>query len=84
MGCTLMSQIEDKAYNLIEEMTLKNCQWSSERYQSKRFGGKFVVNALTLFTAKMDVMAQRIDRLNVNAINGSARFLMIIFGLLII
>ena len=45
-----MSKMEDKAYNLIWEMTLKNYQWSSETRQPKKRGSKFDVNALTLLT----------------------------------
>jgi len=30
-GGTLINKTEDEAYNLIEEMTLNNCQWSNER-----------------------------------------------------
>ena len=30
-GGTLTSKTEDEAYNLIEEMTLNNFQWSTER-----------------------------------------------------
>jgi len=30
-GGTLMRKTEDEAYNLIEEMTLNNFQWSSEQ-----------------------------------------------------
>ena len=32
-GDTLMNKTEYEAYNLIEEMTLNNFQWSSERTQ---------------------------------------------------
>jgi len=35
-GGTLVSKTEDKAYNLIEEMTLNNFQWSTERAQPRR------------------------------------------------
>ena len=55
-GGTLMSKIEEEAYNLIEEMTLNNYQWSSERGQPKRVGGKYEIDALTLLTTKMDAM----------------------------
>jgi len=55
-GGTLMSKTEEEAYNLIEEMALNNYQWSSERGQRKRVGGKYDVNALTLLTVKMDAM----------------------------
>jgi len=71
-GVTLMSKTEDEAYNLVKEMTLNNYQWSHECGQPKRVGGKFDVDTLTLLTAKMDVMTQRLDRLNVNVVNLSA------------
>ena len=69
MGGTLMSNTEDEAYSLIEEMTLNNYQWSHECGQPKRVGGKFNVDALTLLTTNIDVMTQRLDRLNVNAVH---------------
>ena len=72
MGGTLMSKTEDEAYNLIEEMTLNHCQWSNEHGQPKRVGGKFDVEALTLLTAKMNAMTQKLDRLSVNAMNSCA------------
>ena len=50
-------------------MTLGNYQWSNEHVQSKRVGGKFDV---TLLTSNMDAMTQRLDRLNVNAVNSCA------------
>jgi len=71
-GGTLMSKIEDEAFNLIEEMTLNNYQWSNEHGQLKRVGGKFDVSALTLLTAKMDAMTQKLDRLNVIIVNSCA------------
>ena len=36
VGGTLINKTEDEAYNLIEEMTLNNCQWYNERRQPKR------------------------------------------------
>ena len=71
-GGTLISKTEDEAYSLIEEMVLNNFQWSSERTQPKRVGGKFEVDALTLLSAKVDAMTKRLDRLNVNAIHANA------------
>ena len=67
-----MSKTEDVAYNLIEEMALNNYQWSSERGQPKMVGGKYDINALTLLTAKVDAMTQKLDKLNVNAVNSCA------------
>jgi len=69
---TLMSKIEEEAYNLIEEMTLNNYQWSSERGQPKRVGDKYDIDALTLLIVKMDAMTQRLDKLDVNAVNSCA------------
>jgi len=65
VGGTLMNKTEDEAYNLMEEMTLNNYQWSNERRQPKRVGGKFEVDVRTLLTAKGDVMTQ-------NDVNSSA------------
>ena len=64
-----MNKMEDEAYNLIEEMILDNYQWSSDREQYKKVGGKLEIDELTLLFAKIDAMAQRLDRLNVNATN---------------
>jgi len=60
-GGTLMSKTEEEVYNLIEEMALNNYQWSSERAQPKWVGGKYDIDALTLLTAKMDVMTPKLD-----------------------
>ena len=43
-GGTLINKTEDEAYNLIEEMALNNFQWSTERGQRKRVGGKLEVD----------------------------------------
>lgn len=67
-----MSKTEDEAYNLIEEMALNNFQWTTERAQPRRVGGKLEVNAFTLLFAKVDAMTKRLDQLNVNAVNSSA------------
>jgi len=69
-----MSKTEDEAYNLIEEMALNNFQWSTDRTQLKRVGGKHEVNAITLLSTKVDDMTQRLDQMNVNTMNSSAPF----------
>ena len=71
-GGTLMSKTEKEAYNLIEEMALNNYQWSNAWGQPKRIGGKYESDALTLLTAKMDVMTQKLDKLNVHVVNSCA------------
>jgi len=53
---TLMNKMEGKACNLIEEMTLNNFQWSTERGQPKQVGGKLEVDVLTLLSTKVDAM----------------------------
>ena len=67
-----MGKTEEEAYNLIEEMALNNFQWSSERGQPKRVGGKYEIDALTLLTAKMDAMTQKLNKLNVHAVSSYA------------
>jgi len=71
-GGTHMNKREDEAYNLIEEMALNNFQWSTERGQPKQVGGKLQVDALTLLSAKVDAMTQRLDHMNVNVVNSGA------------
>jgi len=43
--------------------------WSNDRNPSKKVGGKFDVDTLTVLTAKMDAITQRLECLNINAIN---------------
>ena len=67
-----MNKTEGEAYNLMEEMSLNNQQQSNERTPSKKVRCKFDVDDLTLYTTKMDVASQRLDRLNVNAVTTCA------------
>jgi len=53
-------------------MTLNNFQWSAERTQLKRVGGKHEVDAINLLSAKVDAMTHRLDQMNVNAVNSNA------------
>jgi len=71
VGDTPIIKTEDEAYNLIEEMVLNNFPWFIEGGQPKQDGGKFELDALTLLFAKVDAMTQRLDRMNVNAVNSS-------------
>ena len=72
VGEILMNKTDDEAYNLIEEMVLNNFQRSTKRGQPKRVRGKLEVVALTLLSAKVNAMTQRLDCINVNAVNSSA------------
>ena len=56
-GGTLMNRMKDEAYNLIEKMTFNNYQSSNKRRQCKRVKGKLKLDALTLLSAKVDVMS---------------------------
>jgi len=51
-----MNKTGDEAYNLIEEMSLNNFQWSTRRSQCKRVEGKLKVDVLTLLSTKVDTM----------------------------
>ena len=55
-------------------MALNNFHWSTEQGQPKRVGGKLEVYAHPLLFIKVDVVTQRIDRMNVNAANSSAPY----------
>jgi len=57
---TLLSKTEEEGYNVMEWVALNNYQWSNERGQPKRVAGKFGVDALTVPTAKMDAMTQKL------------------------
>jgi len=69
-----MNNTEDKACNLIEEMALNNYQWSNGTSQPRRVGGKLEVDAISLLSAKVDAMSQKLERLNVNSISSSTPF----------
>ena len=53
-------------------MALNNLQWSIKRTQPKRVRDKYKVDAITLLSAKVDAMTQRLDQKNVNTMNSSA------------
>jgi len=71
VGDTLTNKIEDEPYNLIKEMTLNNYLWSNGRSQPKKVGGKLELDVISVFFAKLDVMSQKLERLNVNFISSS-------------
>jgi len=64
-----MNKTEDEAYNLIEEMSLNNFQWSSERAQPKWGGGKLELNAISILSSKVDAMSQKLEGPNVNSVS---------------
>ena len=48
-----MNKTEDEAYNLIEDMALNNFQWSSDRDQPKRVGGKLELDVIAMLSSKL-------------------------------
>jgi len=66
-----MNNMKYEAYNLIMEMALNNYQWSNERSQPKRVGGKLELDTIYMLSAKVDAVSQRLERLNVNSISSS-------------
>jgi len=68
-GDTLMNKLEEEYYNLMKEMALNNHKWSNERSQPKWVRGQLKADALTLLSTEVDVMIQRLDRLNVNTVS---------------
>jgi len=56
-GGALTNKTEYEAYNLIEEMTLTNFQWSSERTQPKRVGGKLELRGISILCSKVYAMS---------------------------
>ena len=68
---TLVKKIEDEAYNLIEDMTLNNFQWSRERAQHKRGRDKLELDAISMLSSKANAISQKLERLNVNSVSSS-------------
>ncbi|XP_039134169.1 uncharacterized protein LOC120271547 [Dioscorea cayenensis subsp. rotundata] len=66
-GGALMNKKVDDAYNLIEDMALNHCQWTSERNTTPKPPGRHEVETLNLIAAKMDALSQKFDKLNANA-----------------
>ena len=59
-----MSKGMEEGYDLIESVAQNTHQWSSERGNIKKTPGKFDVDALTLISAKMEALTQKVDKLS--------------------
>ena len=64
-----MNKTKDGGYNLIEDMALNNFQWSYERAQPKRIGGKLELDAISVLSSKVDAMSQKLEGSNVNSVS---------------
>jgi len=62
-GGALIGKSIEASKTLLEEMASNNYQWSSERAASKKSSGRYEVDAVALLTSRVDVLAQRLDRL---------------------
>jgi len=56
-GGALMGKSIKVANALLEEMTSKNCHWSSERATPRWWSGKYDVDVVTLLTSRVDALA---------------------------
>lgn len=65
-GGALSNMYINEVYELIESMALNNRQWSNERAQSKKDGGKYEVDPINMLAAKFDALSQQLGKLNVN------------------
>ena len=45
----------------MEKLVLNNHQWSNERSKPKRVRGKLELDAISMLSAKIDAMSQRLD-----------------------
>ena len=53
-------------------MMLDNYQWSNEKGQTKKVGGKLELDTIITQNAKVDAMSQRLECLNVNSVSSNA------------
>ena len=55
-GGTLMGKSEEEAYNLIEEMSSNNFQWSNEKKQQRKVAGMYEVDKVDMLSTKIDTL----------------------------
>lgn len=66
-GGALMNKNVDEAHNLIEGMALNHYKWANERGTQQKVPSKYNVDTLNLIVAKVDILTQKFDKLNTNA-----------------
>ncbi|KAH9672110.1 hypothetical protein KPL70_017603 [Citrus sinensis] len=67
-GGTLMGKTPEAAYELLEEMTSNNYQWTSERLMPRKIIGAHNVDVVTALSAQMTALSNKLEHLNVSAI----------------
>ena len=64
-----MGKSTDDAYELLEEMTSNNYQWSIERGMPKKASSMYEVDGINMLNAKVDNLIKMFGKLgNVNAV----------------
>ena len=63
-----MSKTPEDALDLFEEMANTQSLWSNERTITKK-ARAIEVDSLTMLNAKLDALAKRMDKVNVNAVS---------------
>lgn len=74
VGGNLMNKNAIDAFNLIEEMTLNQHQWSSGR-GSNGAPGRYKTNAVMILTTKVAAMQKRFEQMNVFAVSQSSPYI---------
>jgi len=59
-----MGKSIEAAKFLLEEMASDNYHWESDRPTPQRGGGKYAVDAMTLLANRVDVLAQRFEKMS--------------------
>ena len=55
-----MSKSEDKAYQLLENMVIKNSQWLSERVTLKKPAGMFDIDVFSNLAARVSLLTKQL------------------------
>ena len=67
-----MGKSIEAAKVLLEEMTSNNYHWASDRATPHRSSGKYAVDAMTLLASRVDVLAQRLDKVGTSPTPGGS------------
>ncbi|XP_073063971.1 uncharacterized protein [Primulina eburnea] len=63
-GGTIFSKTPDEAYDLLEQMTINNYQYPSERSGSRKPAGVYVVDPIASLTAQVSALTTQIATMN--------------------
>ncbi|XP_062114643.1 uncharacterized protein LOC133825757 [Humulus lupulus] len=60
-GGASMRKSANEAYDLLEEMTMNNQQWPSERSSSRKVAGMYEVDAISKLTAQVEALTKQLQ-----------------------